>query len=285
MLESGRHKCALTVTVLDHLELYLPWLATAGAVALYLRLRREGLHSVYRVFSFYLLYNALRTVLLLSLPPLAQVLFKEPRVSPLMTNLYGWMWVATEPVVWVFYILIVLEMYSLAFRNYKGIESLSRWAVFAGLGIALLLSALTLPADLSNTAEQYPIIRTCLMVQRGVSSGLVVFLLAITVFLVWFPVPVSRNFIVYTVVYAVYFLSSTLTILMRNVGGIAYAQWRNIASSCVSIACLTVWILFLNRGGEAKTATVRHDWTAQREKQLIEQLAAINSTLDRTRRR
>jgi hypothetical protein len=270
------------MTGLDRAELYLFWLTIAGQVLLYLRMRHEGLHRVYRFFAAYLLFRALRAGALAALPPLSRLLAGQSWISPFQTNLYGWVWLATEPVLWIFYILIVLEMYSLVFQNYKGIGSLSRWAVMAGLAIALLLAGLTLPADLSNPDWRFPLLRYAFVANRGVVSGLVVFLLFATGFVVWFPVPLSRNTVVYTIVYTLYFLLLSVSTLARNVEGSAVAQWHNIVLGCSTLACLAAWGLFLDRRGERKTVSVGHKWAPLQEQHLIEQLAAINASLLRT---
>jgi hypothetical protein len=249
-------------------------------VALFLHVRHEGLHRVYRFFAAYLLFQALRTGVLAALPPLARLFSGGPQVSPFESNLYAWVWFFSEPVTLIFYVLIVLEMYTLVFREYRGIGSASRWAVLAGLAAALLLVALTLPVDLSGADWRYPILRYTFVVQRGVFSGLALFLVFATGFVVWFPVPLSRNTVAYTVIYGLYFLFISMNLLSRSLG--ANAQWQNVLLSCSTLACLMAWGLFLKRRGERKVVSVGHKWTPEQEERLMAQLAAINASLLRT---
>jgi hypothetical protein len=260
---------------------YLFWLTIPVYLVLYLRLRHEGLEHTYPVFAGYLLFHFVRSGVLAALPLVWPLFWKGPYVQ-FGNDLYGWTWLLTEPVLWVFYVLLVLELYSLVFRDYRGIASLSRWTILAGLVIAIVVASLTLPTDLSNPAERFPVLRYFFVIERGVTSSLVVFLLSITAFLVWFPVPLSRNVVVHSTVCAFYYTAVALELLLRNVRGSSAADVVNVTGACVDLLCLGLWIALLNRAGESKRAAARHAWEPQRAQLLVEQLAAINSTLMRS---
>jgi hypothetical protein len=263
------------------IERSLFWVSIPAYLALYWRLRHEGLHRTYRVFSAYLVFHAARSATLAGMPVLWS-LFRKGRYVHFGNDVYGWFWVLTEPILWVFYILLLLELYSLVFRNYRGITSLSRWAILAGLIVAIVLSALTLPADLSNSAERFPILRGFLAVEHGLASSLVVFLLSITAFLVWFPVPLNRNVVLHSLVYAIYFVTVAMSLLLRDLRGSTVTSAINLAYTGVDLVCVALWIALLNRAGEAVKATVRHAWDPERQEFLMKQLEAINSTLLRS---
>jgi hypothetical protein len=265
--------------MLDSIVRYLWLVAIAGHAILYYRLWRTGLRRTYRFFAAYVLFRLLRSALL-EIGPLF-----VPNARFVGSNLYAQLWMATEPVLWMLYVLVVLELYSLVFQKYKGIASLGRWVVLAGLAVALVLSSLSLSADLSNPAEQFPILRYFLAIGRGVLSSLVIFLLCITTFLAWCPVPLNRNIVLHTIVYAIYFLGMALTILLRNLTGSTVTMYANIAILLVSIGCLATWIVKLDVKGERRSVTLRHRWQAGQEQQVVEQLAAINSSLMRTTRK
>ncbi len=269
---------------LQALETYLWWLAILGHLVLYIRLRQNGLHRVYKFFSAYLLFRVFRAVLLEAVPLVARLIDSRPNV-PFSTNAYAWVWASTQVVLWFFYIVVVLELYSLVLQNYKGIASLGRWALLGGLLISLLVSSLSLWTDLSNPTEQFPRILYVLAIDRGVVSSLVIFLLLITGLLAWYPVPLNRNVVVHCVAYAVYFLPLALAVLLRNLTGSGTTQVVNIVQSCVTIVCLAVWIAFLNREGESRMFRVLRRPAAQDEEILVEHLAAINSTLLRAARK
>ncbi len=259
----------------------LSCLTIAGYVVLYLRLRRQKLHRVYRVFAAYVLFRAARSVALATLPRAWYALLHRP-YFPFANNVYGWLWTLTEPLVWALRVLVVLELYSLVLKNHKGIASFGRWTVLAGLTIAILLSSLTLPAEASHSAEKYTVLRCYSLINRGLDASLVIFLLIITAFLAWFPIPLNRNVVLYSMVYALYFIVGTLVEVANNLGGLAAWNAVNLAANSLDLVCLTVWIVFLNAAGEATTVVVRHTWTEQHEELLVRQLAAINASLMRS---
>jgi hypothetical protein len=259
----------------------LSWLTSAGFLALYLRLRRQDLHRAYRVFAAYVLFRVSRLVVLATVPRLWYWVHRQP-YFPYANNAYGWIWALSEPVMWILRILVALELYSLVFQNHKGIASLGRWTVIAGLSIAVVLSSITLPSELSHSAEKYVILRWCSLAERGVDASLVVFLLFITAFPAWFPVPLNRNVVLYSMVYALYFIVGTLAELATNLGGLATWNVVSLGVKGLDLACLALWIVFLNRAGEAKTVVFRQTWTARHEELLMGQLAAINASLMRS---
>ena len=188
----------------------LSWVTSAGFLVLYLRLRHQKLHRVYRVFAAYVLFRVVRLAVLATLPRLWYWVHHQP-YFPYANNAYGWIWALSEPALWILQILVVLELYSLVFQNHKGIASLGRWTVIAGLSIAVVLSSITLPSELSHSAEKYVILRWYSLAERGVDASLVAFLLFITAFLAWFPIPLNRNVVLYSMVYAIYFIVGTLS--------------------------------------------------------------------------
>ena len=262
----------------------LDWLEIAAYVVLYVRLRSQGLHRVYRVFGAYLLFRAARSVALAVLPWAFYGVWGHS-YGQFANNVYGWVWILTEPVVWILQVLVVLELYSLVLQNFKGIASVGRWVLLAGLTIAIVLSSVTLPSELTHSAQHYTLLRGWLVVSRALDASLVIFLLFITAFLAWFPVPLNRNVVLYSMVYALYFITDTLAKLASNLLGASAWGAVNIAGNCVDLLCLGVWIAFLNRSGEAQKVVVGHAWTPLHEEQLLGQLAAINSSLTRSARK
>jgi len=260
---------------LTHPMHFVQQLLVAGTIlahlALAFRMLQLKLARVYRGFFCYLAFRAIRSSILL--------------ILPYQRNAYGYFWAATEPVIWFFYILIVLEVYSLVLQQYRGIAKFGRLAVVGGLLLSLAISALTLGTDLLARSESYPVLRYFLIIERGVVTSLVLFILFISAFLVWYPVPLARNTVVHCIVYAAYFLSMTMAVLVRNVAGLQITDSVNLALSSMTLACLLVWIFFLNQKGETATVSMRHQWAAEDESQIMEQLSQINSTLLRIGRK
>ncbi len=249
------------------------WIITVGYAILGFRIWQCQLHLRYRFFFVFLVFRVARSLAL--------------SLVPFQRDAYGWIWIGTQPVMWFLYVLVVLELYGLVLENYKGLATLGRWAVTVGLAIALLISALTVGPDLGGYPDSYPILRYCSAIDRTVQSGLVIFLLFITGFLAWYPVAVSRNVLVHCIVYAAYFLSGAAAMLVRNttIGSELALQMASLGLTSVSLACIVVWVLMLNRKGEEVKVAGRPQWQPEDEKHLIDQLASINASLLRAARK
>jgi hypothetical protein len=247
-------------------EEFLLALQTAALAGLCFRMWRAGLYRVYVYFFCYLLLMLL-----------------EPAVLALVgygTVAYGYAWMATEALALCFYTLIVLECYATVLRDLGGIASISRRYIKITLGIAILVAFLLLGLERTpKTVFEY-----FYALDRAVVSSLLVFVLLITFFLVYYPVPLSRNVIVYTVGYAVYFLTKATALFVRNVSNTGQSQ-ISATLIAVSTACLMFWWLALNRRGETKTVVIGHQWHPQDEERLLSQLKAINSSLSRAARK
>ena len=114
--------------------------------------------------------------------------------------------------------------------------------------------------------------------------SLVLFLLLITAFLVWSPIAVRRNVVVHASIFSFYFLSSALTLFVRNQAGYeqAWADRRHRAFSSWIPPATCSGSLFLNKRGEEKVVVVRRSWDTDDEAHLTQQLDAINAFLLKT---
>jgi hypothetical protein len=261
----------VTATSLSFLEWVLWLLATIAEIGLAGRLFLLKLHWVYRFFFAYLVFSSCRS---LALWPF--------RSNP---SVYSWIWKLTEPALWILYVLVVLELYSLVFQNYRGIYSLGRWTVFAALVLSVVASVLSFMPTWGRSARLKISLEYFITIDRAICFSLVIFLLLIVAFLAWYPVPLSRNLIIHAIVYAVFFTSSTMGFLILNLAG--YGIHRLVSPFLVGLTavCFLTWLVLLSRGGEVKTAVLRSDWAPSDEKRLIEQLNTLNSTLIRVARK
>ncbi len=248
------------------------WFAAIACYAILLtRMMVSRLHVVYRYFFFYLIIRLGRSLLLAGL---------DRRSSA-----YGWAYVATEPIIWVLYILVVLELFTIVLRDYPGIQTLSRRLLAAALAVSAVVALATLIPDLGNPAERYPILRAMYVAQRLVMSSLVVFFTILTAFLVWYPVPLSRNAVVYCAGYCLYFISSTMGLLVRNITGYTVTRTTSAILQGVYTGCLLAWIFLLSPQGETKRLSLRRHMLALDEDRLVGQLDAINRSLLRSARK
>src|SRR4051794_4151714 len=115
------------LSTLEH-SLWILEIIANGAVAW--RLYSIGAHRKYRFFFLYLLFGIMRSVLLLPFDPNQRT--------------YSYIWVFSKPIIWLFYILIVLELHSLVLQKHRGIYSFGRWLLYGGMAVSISISALAL---------------------------------------------------------------------------------------------------------------------------------------------
>lgn len=267
------------------LERYIWWISILLCVALYIRLRLTGLDRVYHFFAYFLLVRVARSLSLEVLPWLLTPPSYQP-VSPVYTDTYRYVWMATEPLLWFFYVLVVLELYSLVLKDYKGLATLGKWTVLGGLAVAVGLFTFMLPSELGSSGSRgIMVLQHFLAVDRGVFASLSLFLLVIAGFLAWCPVPLSRNAVLHCMVYAAYFLGQASLFVARIMFGASANAIINGGVSLLTITCLLAWIFFLTPQGETKTIRIRPGKPVAGEEELVAHLAAINSTLLRAGRK
>jgi hypothetical protein len=249
----------------------LRWLTLAAMVFTCARLLHSGLYRRYWIFFLFLAFSSLRSALLL--------------VIDVKSGLYMQVWLVTEPVRWILLILMVLELYSLILDKHRGLLTVGRWALMAAIGVALLISVATLIPDSSAGFVQSRLFGFYLVVQRALLVSLLVFLLLVLWFLSRYPVVLSRNVIVHSVVYSAYFVATSLVFLLRSTWGIEVARPINLVLMAASAACALVWAICLTPAGEKTSLKSRPQWAPGDEKRLLEQLDALNASLLRATRK
>ena len=205
-------------------------------------------------------------------------------ILPYGRNAYGWTYVATEPIAWLFYVLIVVELYSAALSSYRGIAALSRWLLGVIVAAALMLSLASLIPDLSSS-HPFPIIHAVTAAGRAICTSLALFLLGITVFFLSYPIPLSRNTIIHSAICSVYFLTLAAAYFVHNVVGPSSWALVNLALVVITGATLLAWILFLRPEGERVIVEHRPQWSPETEEELLNRLNALNSVLARSLRK
>ena len=237
------------------------------------KLQHLGLWRVYRYFFPYLCFRTLRSTILFLL------------TNAGARNAYSWTWVLTEPLLWAFYVLVALELYWLALRNYPGIYTMSRWMLTSGLVVGVSISTLSLWLTWGQAPEHSRVLGYYIMIERGIDSTLVIFLLVLAAFLAWYPVAVTRNALRHTAVYSIYFLSSTGAMLARHLLGAPVSATVNTVLMAIASVCSLLWFFLFTRQGEELSLSLRERISGVSEEALVEHLRALNTTLARAGQR
>jgi hypothetical protein len=245
---------------------FLVVLQAAAVLGLCARVWWTGLYRVYVYFFVYLLLVVAQTAVLSSIP-FQSIAYRDS-------------FLVTEGLIACSYSLIVLELYSIVLRDLAGIASLSRRYIKSILGLAIASSALLLAFEKAPGGA----LARFLVFERVTVCSLVLFVILIGGFLLYYPIHLSRNLVVYSVGYAFYFLTKAAALFIMNVDGKWARQFDTVRISA-SIACLLFWTFMLNRQGERRTLTLGHHWKPEDEERVLSRLQAINASLLRASRK
>jgi hypothetical protein len=192
---------------------------------------------------------------------------------------YKYPWMVTQALLTFFCVLIVLELYTLVLRDLTGIASASRRYLTICMGLAILASLVLLLLEKTPGTS----VATFMVIDRVVVSSLLIFVLLLTAFLVYYPVPINRNLVVYSIGYAVYFMAKAGGLLFVN-RNYAWSRQFGILVIAASTVAMLFWLIGLSRQGEEKTLIIGHRWNREDQDKVLERLKAINASLLRAGR-
>jgi len=245
-------------------ETSLGILEAAASVGLIVRFLHDGLNQVYRFFFIYLIVFTAQQI--------------GPWVIPRHSDFYAWFFFITESITVCLYALITLELYSLALREFSGLATVARRYVRIALALAILFSVIQLiwepPPD--------SIVSRFFSFEKPIVSSLFCFVVLITGFLYYYPLPVSRNVIIYTIGYAVYFFTKTVALFLRR--GHDWDRILSLSMLAASTVCIVFWVVSLNRAGEQKARGTGLKWAREDEQRVLRELESLSASLLRARK-
>lgn len=248
----------------QELLLYLEAIAYLGLCVRLLSTR------LYRTYPYFFSYLVLGLAQMLAVPFL-----------PLHSLSYLRVWMLSEALTTCAYAMVVLETYGILLSRLTGIASIARGFLKIALGVAASASLLLVgfEATPSQVASYFT---SC---ERAIVSSLLLLVLFSLGFLAYYPVPINRNALYYSVGFAVYLFTKTVTLFATN---LRYYWWyREFITTLLAVccACLLFWFFTLSRKGEQVTVTLRHRWSPEDEKRILSSLRSINDELLRPQRK
>jgi hypothetical protein len=247
------------------LVLVLQALTLLGSALTAVKLYRSGLYLHYRVFFAYFLFRVPNGIWSL--------------VLPANSKAYFYCWVFSEPLFWIFEVLVVRELIGLVLERHKGLYTLGRWAMYFGIVVSVALSVLSMEIKFTPaTPLRSRAVIYVLGTDRGVHLCLAIFLILMVFLISRYPVPLGRNTILHAVLFTTYFLGSSLTSLLRSVLGIRLFATIDTGLMALAAACTFGWFLFLTPKGEEVEVNVPH-LSADREERILYHLDSLNAAL------
>lgn len=249
----------------------------ALCIALIIRLLVLRLHRVYRIFCLLLLAELLGS-LVASVKVLAPEWLPDYRI----------IWIVADSVIWICTLWTVYALLDAVLTNLPGILGFSRKllnGVFVSAGILAMLTARPEYSVSGVAAFSDPIARTVgvfFVLDRVLSTIALLVLVSILTFLFWFPVEVSKNLVVFSTGFIVYFAAKTALLLTSSVWSHESLRLVSNLMMFISGACFAYWAMFINHEGETVPVRIGHSWHVKDQDRLLGQLEAINTALLRS---
>lgn len=254
--------CVLSADTLTFCFELLSGLFAALTVA---RMRRWKLHLRYPFLFWYLVFMVPYSI--------------WPAIMDRRSHAYFWLWVVSEPLNWIFEVLVVRELCGLALERFRGLCSLGRWAMYAGIAVSALVSVLSLiPKIPSALSQRSQLLYYWYAGDRGINLSLGVFLLLMALLASRYPVPLRRNIVLNATMFTVLFFGSTLVSVLRSVFDFRVDTVVNIVLTGMSAASLVIWFFYLTPAGEEDQMAFAHFRTAD-EARILQLLEQINRTV------
>lgn len=239
----------------------------AGAAVAAARLLQLGLSKQYPAILRYLLF----------LSAINLVFGLENYVS----CAYFYSYVFLEPLKCILSVIAVRELFAVIFRNYPGIRTVGRWAIYGGTILALSISfAATLG---SRGGPGRSKIFYFEMGQRTIVFSLAVVTGMILLSLSRYPLRLRGNTTISSIFFGALFLSDAGRLLIDSFALYLHNHYVDETESVFTAMCLVAWAALLKSEDESEPARVV--FSTPREEHLLQQLTALNRMMARAARR
>jgi hypothetical protein len=233
--------------------------AFAAARLLHFRLQRR-----YPYLFTFLLVNSILSIIL--------SLFDVGSVA------YYWAFIFSDPAVLLSAVFAVWEMFALVFRDYPGLRTAGRWALYAALGVAAVAGT---AGTFMSGGESRHLTRIALVfaIDRTVSGSLAVIITILMLFLSRYPLRLERNTYVASGFFSAIFLAQVAVRLLDSRSQTMFVRYADYAEVGFTALCFLGWGIMLQRAEAPRERTPVHK---PREAELLQQLETLNGILSRS---
>ncbi len=247
----------------ERILFYLNFLAQL--VLLY-RLLHYRLYRMYLSLFLYWLLQALPSVALMAIP--------------IDSRQYVYVYWGAQTLNVLMAVFVVQDLYRIALFEHPAVASFARRTVLAAMAIAGAIALSGIRLDFTMLPGQYPDIHRFLTFERSMNFLTLLFLLIVSALLLWFPIRVRRNIVVYISGFVLFSASRSFGLLLYN---LRPQDGRFISTILLGLTllCLLIWIGGIQPEGELVTATPGYRSNPETMHRLSRQLDSINAALTR----
>jgi hypothetical protein len=254
-----------SAATLAAISTWVEWANVIVSLLLAVRLVRTQLLRRYPMLTLFVVFTPLALIAL--------------EFVPRNTNLYAEAYLGLLPPHWILYFAIAYETYRRVLEEHPGIASAGRWLISVGLVIAVLITALSLTAEMSARDQRFPILLAAHTAERAISTTLTLLLAILLGFTLYFPVLLRRNSVLMISGLTAFFLSKSLILLLRNLLGPDTYLVLSLGNQLVSLIVVGVWLVHLVPLESDSQGGPRASVPRERAEQMLRQLGALNEVL------
>jgi hypothetical protein len=200
--------------------------------------------------------------------------------SPIESRRYAYVYWGAQTINVLMAVFIVQDLYRIALLEHPAVASFARRTVLAAMAIAAAAALSGIRLDFNILPGQYPDIHRFLTFERSMNFLTLLFLLIVSALLLWFPIRVRRNIMVYISGFVLFFAARSFGLLLYN---LRPQDGRLISTILLGLTllCLFIWIVGIEPEGELVTATPGYRRNPEAMQRLSHQLDSINAALTR----
>jgi len=231
------------------------------------KLFRLRLHGVYRVFAAFLMVEI----------PMLVVSLGAGRWFPIDYRVW---WLVMRIPYWTLYVWMVYALLQAVMYEYPGVHRLSAKVLNGSIAVAAVVGTLTAARSLYllrlNSDVWQRLETGGAALERTASVACLILLLGVLGFLLWFPVEVPRNLVVFSITYVVFFAANVASYSLYSPSSFLAVGWSVLIVSCLCYFC---FLVSLTEAGEHAPARIGHSWKPADQERLLEQLGALNAAV------
>ncbi len=153
--------------------------------------------------------------------------------------------------------------------------------MLAALALAALVALAGITLDANVLPGHYGGLQRFVTFERTLNFVILLFLLLISILLLWFPIKVRRNIAVYISGFVLFAATRSFGLLLFNLLPQEFTVAVSTVMLALTLVCLLIWIIGIRPEGERATSTPGYRQDPEAMQRLGRQLDAINATLAR----
>ena len=192
---------------------------------------------------------------------------------------YYWAYLTYEPVYWVVGSLAVREMFALIFRDYPGLRTAGRWAIYTSIALSVAVFLLIREVPRSGPTRAHLLLDE-LILDRWIVFSLAIVIVVLMMFLTRYPLDLDRNAYVASGFFSAMFVADAAVKLIDSLSLHLYTGYVDDGEVVFTSLCFVGWGVMLNAIGTKRP--VRAEINNLRETELLHQLDSLNGILSRS---